>query len=414
LLNQNVQQCRRSITVDPEGIVHIIWEGVSDSVYFYRIHDTIVTKQIYPDAMIDYPLIIMREDQIDHFWCEQNQIKHQYTWTGTEALSEIETIAECENSYSSGPYLTWTKKDRISSHLYYGAIPASDMIKPIKIEQTTGSIVYPQLLYNEVKNSEPASIDLIWTEYSYADSIGHIRYLNIPIEEPVPIYAFNMGTQTPVPITVQRQGYQIFGQEGFQSFDYDSTELIYHIVLNSNGKKYLIRWTYYHEEPNKLKLQFNIDDVLHNNTWVNSGEKIVEEAWIPKVCLENNEIIIKVKKLSGTIAVLSGLEIEMHEAGGDGPQSAGVQPIRHFFFENIYPNPAKGMLKIRFNSPDERKVTVKMYDVVGRVVETIFNDNAKIGLNEFLIVPKELSAGVYFVRLETRGYEKIEKIILLQ
>lgn len=80
----------------------------------------------------------------------------------------------------------------------------------------------------------------------------------------------------------------------------------------------------------------------------------------------------------------------------------------------MYPNPTKGILKIRFNSADERKVTVKMYDVVGRLAETIFNGKAKIGMNEFLIVPKDLAAGVYFIRLETSGYEKTEKIILLQ
>ncbi|MGB3480536.1 MAG: T9SS type A sorting domain-containing protein [bacterium] len=35
-------------------------------------------------------------------------------------------------------------------------------------------------------------------------------------------------------------------------------------------------------------------------------------------------------------------------------------------------------------------------------------------MNEFLIMPKELSAGVYFVRVEAADFEKTEKIILLQ
>ncbi|MGB3342200.1 MAG: T9SS type A sorting domain-containing protein [bacterium] len=403
-----------SITVDPEGIVHIIWEGVSDSIYYYRIQDTVITKQISPGVMIDHPLIAMREDQVDHFWCEQNQIKHQYTWTGTASFSGIETIAECENPYASGPYLTWTKQNGMSSHLYIGAIPASKMVEPVEIEHTTESIVYPQILYNPVKNDEPASLDLIWNKYNNADNTGHICYINIPIVEPVPIYAFNMGTEIPVPITVQRQGYLALGSEDFQTFDYDSTELIYHIALHSSAEKYRIRWTYYHEESNKLKLEFSIDDILHHNTLIDSSEKIIQEAWIPQACLNDKEITIKVKRLNGSFAILSGLEIEMHEAGGGGPQSAEVRPIKHFFFENIHPNPTRGLLKIRFNSPDERKVTVKMYDVVGRVAETIFNGNAKIGMNECIIVPKDLAAGVYFIRLETEDYTKTEKVILLK
>ena len=403
-----------SITLDPEAVVHILWEGFGDSLYYYQIEDTVITKQTSHGVMIDYPLITMREDQIDHFWCEQEVIKHRYAWTGTEALSETKTIAECESPFSSGPYLTWTKQDGMLSHLYYGEIPGSGMIESVEIEYSTDLIAYPQILYNPQMNNEPAAIDLVWTEYSYLDSVGYIYHLNLPIKEPAPTYAFDMGTETPVPVIVQRDGYLVLGPEAFQTFDYDSTELIYHMILHSPHKKYRIRWTYYHEESDKLKLQFSVDDILHHNRWVNPGEKVTEDTWIPQACLDDNEITIKVKRLSGTIAVLSGLEIEMHEVGGGGPQSAGVQPIKRFFFESMYPNPTKGMLKIRFNSPDERKVTVKMYDVVGRLAETIFNGKAKIGMNEFLIVPKDLAAGVYFIRLETSGYEKTEKIILLQ
>ncbi len=403
-----------SITLDPEAVVHVLWEGFGDSLYYYQIEDTLITKQTSHGVMIDYPLITMSEDQIDHFWCEQEVIKHRYGWTGSPNLSGTQTIAECESPFSSGPYLTWTKQDGMLSHLYYGEIPGSGMIEPIEIEYSTDLIAYPQILYNPEKNNEPASIDLVWTEYSYLDSLGYIYHLNLPIEEPAPTYAFDMGTETPVPVIVQRDGYLTLGPEDFQTFDYDSTELIYHMTLHSPHKKYKIRWTYYHEEPGKLKLQFNIDDILHHNRWVEPGEIVTEDTWIPQACLNDNEITIKIKRLSGTIAVLSGLEIEMHEVGGGGPQSAGVQPIKRFFFESMYPNPTKGMLKIRFNSPDERKVTVKMYDVVGRLAETIFDGKAKIGMNEFLIMPKDLAAGVYFIRLETSGYEKTEKIILVR
>ncbi|MEO0142837.1 MAG: PEGA domain-containing protein [candidate division WOR-3 bacterium] len=34
-------------------------------------------------------------------------------------------------------------------------------------------------------------------------------------------------------------------------------------------------------------------------------------------------------------------------------------------------------------------------------------------MNELLITPKNLSAGIYFVRLESEGYDKVEKAILL-
>jgi hypothetical protein len=223
-----------------------------------------------------------------------------------------------------------------------------------------------------------------------------------------------MGTETPVPILVQRDGYKTLGPEDYKTFDYDSTELVYRLTLHSPHTKYKIRWTYYHEEPQRLKLQFNIDDILHHNQWVEPGEKITEEAWIPDACLHDNEITIKVKRLSGTIAVLSGIEIEAEEVGGGGPQGGETQISRSFYLERIHPNPAKGMIKIRFNSPDERKVSVKVYDVLGRLAKRVFDGPARIGMNEFLINPKDFSAGVYFVQLEADGYTKTEKIILLK
>lgn len=403
-----------SITIDPDQVVHVLWEGFGDSLYYYRIEDTIITKQTSHGIMIDYPLITMREDQIDHFWCDQNEIRHRYAWTGIEELSGVETIAECENPFSSGPYLTWTKQDRYSSYLYYGVIPASGMIEPIELDHSKNLIACPQLLYNPADNNEFASLDIIWTDYSFIDSIGYIYYYNLPIEQVPPIYVFDMGEDVAVPIIVQRDGYQVLGQEDFQTIDYDSTELIYHLSLHSPHIKYKIRWTYYHDEPGELKLQFNVDDILHRNRKVPPSEKVTEEAWIPQACLEDYEITIKVKRLKGTIAVLSGLEIEMEQVGGGGPQGYSSQVLRRFLFEQMYPNPAKGFLKIRFTSPDERKVSVKIYDVVGRLAEKVFVGKAKVGVNEFLIMPKELSSGIYFVRVEANDYERTEKIILLR
>ncbi|MEO0126899.1 MAG: T9SS type A sorting domain-containing protein [candidate division WOR-3 bacterium] len=80
----------------------------------------------------------------------------------------------------------------------------------------------------------------------------------------------------------------------------------------------------------------------------------------------------------------------------------------------MFPNPASGLLKIRFNSPDESKVSIKIYDVCGRFVYKEDVVKSRIGMNEVMIKVEGFSAGVYFIRLETHGYEKIEKAVLLR
>jgi hypothetical protein len=91
---------------------------------------------------------------------------------------------------------------------------------------------------------------------------------------------------------------------------------------------------------------------LHHNQWVEPDEKITEEAWIPDACLHDNEITIKVKRLSGTIAVLSGIEIETEEVGGGGPQGGETQISRSFYLERIHPNPFKDKIIIRYMIQD--------------------------------------------------------------
>ncbi len=398
-----------SITVDLAGVPHILWEGDSTCMRYYTIVDTVVNKQLF-DEGVDFPFIGMNGDQIQVFYTAHDSIRYRYSWTGTANLSQTQTIATCESPMASGQYLAWTKRENGVSHLYYGAIPASGAVSPVEINYSTDLITYPQILFNP----EPASIDLVWTEYNQIDSSGYICYLNLPLTEVAPKYAFDMGQEIPVPVCIERDGYIVYGAENYKTVDYDSTELVYHLTLHSPHTKYKIRWVWYHQEQDKIKLQFNIDDILHRNRWVNPNEKVVEEAWIPAACIQDNEITIKTKKLSGTIAVLSGFEIYAEEVGCGGPQGKESQITRPFFFDRIYPNPTKGVLRIRYNSPDNRRIRINLYDVCGRLVLEENITKSRPGMNEVLLEPKELSAGVYFVRLEAKGCEKTEKVVLLK
>ncbi|MEO0142838.1 MAG: hypothetical protein ABIL15_05750 [candidate division WOR-3 bacterium] len=54
-------------------------------------------------------------------------------------------------------------------------------------------------------------------------------------------------------------------------------------------------------------------------------------------------------------------ENKMAVAGGP-PGEDALRPTPYAL--RLYPNPAKGTLRLKFNSPDERKSTIKFYDVV--------------------------------------------------
>ncbi len=82
-----------------------------------------------------------------------------------------------------------------------------------------------------------------------------------------------------------------------------------------------------------------------------------------------------------------------------------------FYFMDISPNPAKGEIRLRINSPDTRYMTVKLYDVLGREVNTMFNGNARSGVNEIVLAGSNLANGIYLVKLQTDEKTEIRKIV---
>ena len=80
----------------------------------------------------------------------------------------------------------------------------------------------------------------------------------------------------------------------------------------------------------------------------------------------------------------------------------------------IVSNPVKSRLKISYNSICKGKVTVKLYDVAGRLVDTMFNGKVRVGLNELSYKCDHLSNGVYFVQLASKEQAITEKVIIHQ
>jgi len=107
-------------------------------------------------------------------------------------------------------------------------------------------------------------------------------------------------------------------------------------------------------------------------------------------------------------------ETRIYEYDPGGMEETTLRLLPDALRLEVYPNPARGDLKIIFNSPDERKVTIKLYDVTGRLVNEIFNGKAKIGTNEMPIMAENYAAGIYFIRIKTDKEIITEKFIMLK
>lgn len=94
-----------------------------------------------------------------------------------------------------------------------------------------------------------------------------------------------------------------------------------------------------------------------------------------------------------------------------GPQENGTQLATHIFLEDLYPNPAKQILTIRFNSSYECHVKIKLYDTAGRLVANVFDGEVTTGINEIQYEFNGLPNGVYIAELDAKGHRMTQKVV---
>jgi hypothetical protein len=67
-----------------------------------------------------------------------------------------------------------------------------------------------------------------------------------------------------------------------------------------------------------------------------------------------------------------------------------------------YPNPFNPATTIRYDVPVASHVTIKLYDVLGREVQTLVDEFVDAGYRQVVIDASALSSGLYFYRMQTR------------
>lgn len=88
-------------------------------------------------------------------------------------------------------------------------------------------------------------------------------------------------------------------------------------------------------------------------------------------------------------------------------------PDKFNLYQN-YPNPFNPTTTIKYSIPQENKVTLKIYDVIGNEVATLVNGNKPAGTYNVTFNANNLASGIYFYRLEAGNYISIKKLILLK
>ncbi|HCY74956.1 MAG TPA: hypothetical protein DHV28_03475 [Ignavibacteriales bacterium] len=93
-----------------------------------------------------------------------------------------------------------------------------------------------------------------------------------------------------------------------------------------------------------------------------------------------------------------------------------------FELSQNYPNPFNPETKIKYQLPNESKVIIKIYNILGSEVKELVNEIKKAGAYEINFNAENLSSGIYFYRLQVGdpssnsglSFMEIKKMTLLK
>jgi hypothetical protein len=116
-----------------------------------------------------------------------------------------------------------------------------------------------------------------------------------------------------------------------------------------------------------------------------------------------------------------------YNIGGFGPWSSIINfslitgiinqnnnvPVDYALYQN-YPNPFNPITIISYALPKASHVTIKVYDILGREVATLVNDEKNVGIYSVEFNASKLASGIYLYKIQAGNFTETKKLILMK
>jgi len=106
-------------------------------------------------------------------------------------------------------------------------------------------------------------------------------------------------------------------------------------------------------------------------------------------------------------------DLQMDIATGSEENGEGLNPVAFGLSQN-YPNPFNPSTFINYQIPVRGTVTIKVFDLLGKEVETLVNEEKEPGIYRTEFNASNLASGMYFCRITAGDFSKIIKMNLLK
>ena len=138
--------------------------------------------------------------------------------------------------------------------------------------------------------------------------------------------------------------------------------------------------------------------------------------WYPMVSPTSNNLY-EVKFINNYTGYIVGdLGTVLYTTNGGSTfvyNSSNSVPEKYVLHQN-YPNPFNNSTIISFDVPKNSNVKIKLYNSLGKEMETLVNDFYQAGSYKISVWTGDYPSGVYFYRLETSSYSNTKKMVLIK
>jgi phosphatidylserine/phosphatidylglycerophosphate/cardiolipin synthase-like enzyme len=133
----------------------------------------------------------------------------------------------------------------------------------------------------------------------------------------------------------------------------------------------------------------------------------------------NNENTLVIRDGNITNQFLQEFAARYYQFGGTDTiyvsvEQTGWSVPEQFSLSQNYPNPFNPVTRIRYSLPTQSRVSLKVYDILGREVAVLVNESQSAGTYSVQFGAANLASGVYFYRLEAGRHVAQHKMLLLK
>ena len=127
-----------------------------------------------------------------------------------------------------------------------------------------------------------------------------------------------------------------------------------------------------------------------------------------------------INKDTGWVCGMNGLILKTITGGITSVNNIKSKLPDNFALFQNYPNPFNPVTKIKFDikksvvSSQYSVVSLKVYDITGREINTLVNEQLQPGTYEVTFDGSNLPSGIYFYKLNAGNYSETKKLILMK